>query len=184
MKRSVIAILSLAVMAGFAQLAAAQAAPTKIGVVNVQALLQGSPQWRAATQALESEFGTEQREIQALAQNLRTREDNLQRDRATMTQAQVSAEERALRDGYIDLEARQSKAQDRLNERQNEEMQKLNRAVLEEVQKYARANNYDLILADGVLFATGTMDITAPVLQALQGRPDGGPAMAPPPATP
>lgn len=183
MKRSLIAILSLAAMTGFGQLAAAQAAPSKIGVVNVQALLQGSPQWRAAQQTLEAEFGTEQREIQTLAQNLRTREDNLQRDRATMSQAQVSSEERALRDGYIDLEARQSKAQDRLNERQNEEMQKLNRAVLEEVQTYARANSYDLILADGVLFATAALDITAPVLQALQARP-AGPAMAPPPAAP
>jgi outer membrane protein len=181
-KRSLIAIVSLAALAGSAQLAAAQAAPTKIGVVNVQALLQGSPELRAAQQALETEFGTEQREIQTLGQNLRSREEKLQRDRATMTAAQVSAEERALREGYIDLEARQNKAQDRLNERQNQEMQKLNRAVLEEVQKYARANSFDLILADGVLFATAALDITAPVLQALQSRSATAPAPAPAPA--
>lgn len=179
MKRSVIAILSLAALAGFSQLAAAQAAPSKIGVVNVQGLLQASPQWRAAQQLLENEFGTEQREIQTLGQALRAREEKLQKDRATMTPAQVSAEERGLREGYIDLEARQSKAQDRLNERQNQEMQKLNRAVLEEVQKYATANKFDLILADGVLYATPALDITAPVLQALQARPATAPTPAP-----
>lgn len=169
MKRIGIAFLSLA-MAGFASLAAAQAAPSKIGVVNIQALLQGSPQWRTAQQALQAEFGPEDREIQSLAQGLRSREEKLQKDRATMSAAQIQSEERALRDGYIDLEARQNKAQDRLQERQNEEMGKLQRTVLEEVQKYARANNYDLILADGVLYATQALDITAPVLQALQGR--------------
>ena len=117
-----------------------------------------------------------------LRQTLVTREDKLNKDRATMTAAQVSAAERELREGLIDLQAKQEKAEDRLNTRRNEEMQKLNRAVLEEVQKYAQANGFDLILADGVLYATAALDITAPVLQALQSRPALAPAPAP--ATP
>lgn len=177
MKRTVIAFLSLAMTAGFAQIAGAQAAASKIGVVNIQVLLQDSPQARTATGALQSEFGPQQREIDALRQSLVTREEKLTKDRATMTAAQVSTMERELRDGYIDLQAKQEKAEDRLNARRNEEMGKLQRAVLEEVQKYARANNFDLILADGVLFASQALDITAPVLQALQSR--GGAAAAP-----
>lgn len=184
MKRSVIAILSLAAMAGFSQLAAAQAAPNKIGVVNVQALLQESPQAKSATSALQAEFGPQQREMEVLRQTLVTREEKLNKDRATMTAAQVSAAERELREGLIDLQAKQEKAEDRLNTRRNEEMQKLNRAVLEEVQKYAQTNGFDLILADGVLYATAALDITAPVLQALQSRPALAPAPAPAPATP
>ncbi|MFO7326044.1 MAG: OmpH family outer membrane protein [Pseudomonadota bacterium] len=183
MKRIGIALVSLVALAGFAQSAAAAQASAKIGVVNIQALLQESPQARAATSALQSEFGPVQREIDALRQSLASREEQLNKDRATMSPAQINAVERELRDGYIDLQAKQEKAEDRLNTRRNEEMMKLNRAVLEEVQKYAQANGFDLILADGVLFATAALDITGPVLQALQARAGGtGGATAPAPA--
>lgn len=186
MKRIGIALVSLVAMVGFARIApAAQgpAGPTKIGVVNIQALLQESPQARAATAALQAEFGPVQREIDQLRQSLLSREEKLNKDRATMSPAQITTVERELRDGYIDLQAKQNKAEDRLNARRNEEMAKLNRAVLEEVQKYAQANNFDLILADGVLFATAALDITGPVLQALQARANAsGGTTAPTPA--
>jgi len=181
-KRSVIAFVSFAVLAGFAQLASAQA--PKIGVVNVQRLVQESPQWRALQQSMDAEFGPQQREIVSLGQTLKAREDKLTKDRSTMTAAQVTAAERELRDGYIDLQAKQDKAEDRFNARRNEEMAKLQGAVLEEVQKYARANSFDLILADGVLFASNSLDVTAPVLQALQARPAGSAPAAPAPAKP
>ncbi len=182
MKRIGIAVLTIAAMAASATVAAAQVASGKIGVVNVQVLLQESPQARAATTALQSEMGPQQREIETLRQNLVSQEDKLNRDSATMSATQVSAAQRELRDGYIDLQAKQEKFEDRLTARRNEEMMQLNRVVLEEVQKYAQANGYELILADGVLFATQALDITAPVLQALQARPANAPAAAAPAA--
>lgn len=182
MKRSVIAVVSLAIMAGFTQLAAAQT-PTKIGVVNITRLMSESPQARTANETLRTEFAPEERDIQTLGQTLKTKEDKLKKDQATLSQAQVAAAERELRDGYIDLQARQDKAEDRFNARRNEEMSKLQRVVLEEVQKYARANTFDLILADGVLYASAALDVTAPVLQALTARPAGAAAPAAAPST-
>lgn len=183
MKRSVIAFVSLALLAGFAQ--GAQSQTPKIGVVNVNGLLQNSPQYRTALEALQTEFGPEEREITTLGTTLKTREDKLTKDAATMSEAQRAAAQRELRDGYIDLQAKQEKVQDKLNARRNEELTKLQRLVLEEVQKYAQANGYDLILADGVLYAGQAMDVTAPVLAALQAKRPGAAAPAPAkPATP
>lgn len=170
MKRFGIALLALVAMTGSAQLLAAEAA-SRIGVVNLQVLLQESPQARAATTALQDELGPQQREIETLRQTLVQREEKLNKDAATMTSAQVNAAQRELRDGLIDLQAKQEKFEDRLSTRRNEEMMKLNRLVLEEVQKYAQANNFDIVLADGVLWAKQALDITAPVLQAMQSRP-------------
>src|SRR5690606_41001837 len=121
-------------MTGSAQLLAAEAA-SRIGVVNLQVLLQESPQARAATTALQNELGPQQREIETLRQTLVQREEKLNKDAATMTSAQVNAAQRELRDGLIDLQAKQEKFEDRLSTRRNEEMMKLNRLVLEEVQK-------------------------------------------------
>jgi outer membrane protein len=183
-KRSVITFITLAAMAAIAHGAAAPApAPTgKIAVVNTDALLGNSPQFRAAQEALQSEFAPEDRAIQQLAQTLKTREEKLQKDAATMTVAQRTAEERAINDGYIDIQARQKKLEDNIKARSTEEDNKLRRAVLEEVQKYARANGYDVVLSAGVLYANSALDITAPVLEALKARPATPAAAAPAPA--
>lgn len=184
MKRTVLAFMSLVALGGAAH-AAAPAGPVKIGVVNVTRLMQDSPHARAAQETLQKEFGAEEREIQTLTASIQTRQEKLVKDQATMSDAQRTAAERDLRDSAIDLQAKQDKVQDKFTARRNEEMSKLQRAVLEEVQKYAQAQGYDLVLADGVLYAGATLDITAPVLQALQARAPGAPAAAPArPATP
>jgi outer membrane protein len=184
-KRTVIALLALAALAGSAQYAAAQAATGKIGVVSVDRLMQEAPQARAAQTTLATEFAADEREINALRQSLQAKQDKLNKDAATMTDLQRNAAERELRDGVIDLQAKQEKVEDKINARRQEEQNKLTRVLLEEVQKFARANNYDLILADGVLFAAAALDVTSPVLEALKSRAPAAAAPAapaPPPA--
>lgn len=182
MKRSLIVLMSLVAMAGTAQIAAAQASG-KIGVVNTDRLLQESPQFRAAQEALNNEFAPDLREIQAMGQALNAKQEKLRKDAATMSAAQRAAAEAELNEGAIDFEARQKKTQDRANAREEEEMTKVRRAVLEEVQKYARANGFSIILSAGVLYADNSMDVTAPILEALK---NAKPAAAAParPATP
>lgn len=181
MKRSVIVLLSVAALSGFASLASA--AEPKIGVVSIQRLASEAPQAKAANDAIRNEFAPKEREIQTQATALKAREERLQKDAATMTEVQRSAAEKELRDGYRELQLKQSAVQDDFNARRNEEQSKLNRVLLEEVQNYAKSNGYDLILADGVLFATQALDVTGPVLQALQNRRSGTAAPAKP-ATP
>jgi outer membrane protein len=183
-KRSVIAFMSLAALAGFAPLAAAQALPGKVGVVSIDRLMLEAPQARAAQTTLQSEFATEEREINTLRTSLQAKQDKLNKDAATMSEMQRAAAERELRDGVIDLQAKQEKVEDKFNTRRDEERAKLNRVLLEEVQKYARANSYTLILADGVLFADAALDITGPVLEALKARPGSAAAPAAAPARP
>ena len=183
MKRSVIVLLSMAATAGLAPLAGA--AEMKVGVVSIQRLASESPQAKAANDAIRAEFAPKEREIQTQGATLKAREDRLTKDGATMTEVQRSSAEKELRDGYRELQLKQTTVQDDFNARRNEEQSKLNRVLLEEVQNFAKAQNYDLILADGVLYATTALDVTGPVLQALQSRrPGTAAAPAAKPATP
>ena len=177
MKRSVIVLLSAVALTGVASLASAEA---KIGVVSTSRLMAESPQARAANDAIRTEFAPREKEIQTLGVTLKAREDKLAKDAATMTEVQRSSAEKELRDGYRELQRKQAEVQDDFNARRNEEMSRLNRTLLEEVQVFAKAQGYDLILADGVLYATGALDVTGPVLAALQNRKTGtAPAAAP-----
>ncbi len=179
---------SLATIAGglivmgavMAPLGAAEA-QMKVGVVNVQRLLQDSPQAKASMQALQDEFAPRQRDIVQQQNTLKTRQERLQRDSAVMAEAERRNVEREVRDGERELARKQSEYVEDLNVRRNEELGKLQSSLLQEVQNFAKAQNFDLIVGDGVLYAKDTMDVTAQVLTALQSR---GPRPAAPPAAP
>jgi outer membrane protein len=161
------------VLSGVVALAAAAApawADLKIGVVNYSKLMQESPQAKAAQDALRGEFAGKQKELQSQQQALKSKEDSLQRDSATMTADQRSAAERDLRDGNRELQLKVQQYQDDFNARQNEELSKLQKTLVEEVQNYAQGQKFDLVLADGVIFASPVLDITPQVLSGLQAR--------------
>ena len=108
-------------------------------------------------------------------------------------QAKAAVEQRTraekdLRDGARDLQQKRAEVQDDFNARRNEEMSRLQRVIIEEVRTYAKAQNFDLVIADGAIYAAPSMDITAAILASLQAKapkPAAGGAAAPkPPTTP
>jgi outer membrane protein len=151
-------------------------ADLKIGVVNYAKLMQESPQAKAAQDALRGEFAGKQKELQTQQQSLKSKEDSLQRDSATMTADQRTAAERDVRDGNRELQLKVQQYQDDFNARQNEELSKLQKTLVEEVQNYAQGQKFDLVLADGVIFASPVLDITPQVLSGLQARGVRAPA--------
>jgi outer membrane protein len=167
------------VLSGVVALAAVAAparADLKIGVVNYSKLMQESPQAKAAQDALRGEFAGKQKELQTQQQSLKSKEDSLQRDSATMTADQRTAAERDVRDGNRELQLKVQQYQDDFNARQNEELSKLQKTLVEEVQNYAQGQKFDLVLADGVIFASPVLDITPQVLSGLQARGVRAPA--------
>jgi outer membrane protein len=166
-------------------------AELKIGVINYGQLIAQSPQAKVVQDSINSEFMPRQRELQTQEQTLRTRAEKLQKDGATMSEEQRSREEKELRDTARDLERKKQEAQDDYNARRNEELQRLQKTLIEEVRTYAKAQNFDLVFADGVIYWTQAIDITPAVLTVLQSHapkpaagsgaagPAGAPAKAP-----
>lgn len=165
--------------------APAWAADLRIAVVDYGKLMEESPQARAVSDALKNEFTPRQRDLQAQQASVKSKEDRLQKDAATMTQDQRAHADKELRDGARDFARKQSELQDDFNARKNEEMSRLQRILIEEVRTYAKAQGFDLVIADGVIYSTPTLDITPAILAALQshaGKAGSAPA-APTPAT-
>ena len=74
-----------------------------------------------------------------------------------------------MRDLQREVTRLQNEFREDLNLRQNEELGKLQRELLKEVQEYALQEGYDLIVGDGVLYASTSVNITDNVLRALEG---------------
>ena len=159
-----------AVVAVAALMAAPAMAEIKIGVLDFGRLMDESPQGKALIESLRSEAAAKQRELQTQAASLQTKRDKLAKDRATMTPDQISRAEKELRDGERDLARRQSEVNDDFNARRNEEMGKLQRTLIEEVRNYSKAQNFDLVVTDGVIYAAQSLDITPGVLAGMQSR--------------
>jgi outer membrane protein len=143
-------------------------AELKVGYVNYGQLLQESPQAKAIAESIRQEFMPRQRELVNEQQTLKTRADKFQRDQATMSDDQRDRTEKELRDSDRDLQRKQSELQDDFNARRNEELSRLQRSLIQEVQTYAKAQNFDLVLAEGVIYANNSIDITPAILTRLK----------------
>jgi outer membrane protein len=149
-------------------------AELKIGVVDYGRLVEESPQAKSALDSIRTEFTPRQRDLQNQQATLKAKEDKLQKDGATMSQDQRANSEKDLRDSYRELQRKQSEVQDDFNARRNEEMSRLQKILIEQVRIYAKAQNFDLVIADGVIYTTPTIDITPAILAQLQANPTAG----------
>ena len=113
MNRSISSKLAVGLIAMAGALAALPAwAEPKIGVVDPQRLLEESPQGKAMLDSLRSEFAPRERTLQAQQQSLKSKQDKLQKDGATMSEDQRARAEKELRDGMRDFERARGELQD------------------------------------------------------------------------
>jgi outer membrane protein len=177
MSRTIFSCALVAVLAT-ATTVVAEAQALKVGFVNFGRLLEESPQAKAAQAALEGEFMPRQRDVAAQRKSLQEKVDKLQKEAAVMSEADRLRNEREIRDLELNVNRRFNELQEDLNLRRNEEVGRMQRALLQEVQAYARANGYQLIVSDGVLFAAEGIDITPQLVTAIKAK---APAAAAPP---
>lgn len=148
----------------------ANAQEVKIGVVNIALLMEQAPQARVAMEALDQEFQPRQREIIAKQSELQEFSEKVQRDLAVMGETERRNAEKELRDLQREVTRLQNEFREDLNLRRNEELGTLQRSLLKEVQDYAQAAGYDLVVGDGVLFASSAVNITENVLRAMEAN--------------
>lgn len=161
--------LAAALLIGFWSVPAA-AQDLKIGVVNVPVLMEQAPQAKVAMDALQEEFAPRQRNILAKQKELEDLNTKVQRDLAVMGETERRNAEMELRDLQRDVQRLQNEFREDLNLRRNEELGNLQRSLLKEVQDYAETENFDLVVGDGVLYASSAVNITEQVLRAMEAN--------------
>jgi outer membrane protein len=162
------AMMIIALLSAFTVPAIAQ--EMKIGVVNVPVLMDRAPQAKVAMDALQEEFAPRQREILAKQKEYEELGEKVQRDVAVMGETERRNAENDLRNLQREVTRLQNEFREDLNLRRNEELGSLQRALLEEVQTYAKSAGFDLVVGDGVLYASDSVNITENVLRAMEAN--------------
>jgi outer membrane protein len=150
--------------------ASASAQEMKIGVVNIPVLMERAPQTKSSMDALQEEFAPRQREFLAKQKEFEETSAKVQKDVAVMGETERRNAEKELRELQREVTRLQTEFREDLNLRQNEELGVLQRALLKEVQDYAEQLGFDLVVGDGVLYASATVNITEDVLRAVEAN--------------
>ncbi|MFV8833726.1 OmpH family outer membrane protein [Aquisalimonas sp. APHAB1-3] len=144
------------------------AADTRIGFVNAGRVTSEAPQAEAARANLEEEFGPRDRAISEEQEALREMENRLNRDGAVMSDSEQQRLQRDLVARQRELRRAEEEFREDFNMRRNEELGRLQRRIVETIDKLAESEGFDLIVSEGVIYASDRVDITDRVLERLQ----------------
>jgi len=147
---------------------AAYAEDYKLGAVNAIRVLEQSPQAENARNIIEKEFAPRDQTLVAQQKELKTMEDRLVKDGAIMSEAERTKLERDIINKKRDLKREQDEFREDFNFRRNEEFAKIQKDIVDAIQKVAKENNYDVVLSDGVIYASPKVDISELVIEYLK----------------
>ena len=145
----------------------------KVGAVNTIRILEQSPQAITADALIKKEFSSRDRDLVAQQKKVKTMEDRLTKDSAIMSESERKKLERDIVTERRELKRSQDEFREDVNFRFNEERAKIQKEVFDAIQKVAKENGYDLVLFDGVAYASPKVDISDAVITYLKEKQKG-----------
>jgi len=147
-------------------------AELKIGFVNVAKVLEKAPQAEKAKKRLEKEFSPRDKHLVSQGKEIKKLEEKLSRDAAVMSESERRRLEKDIIAKKRDAKRSQQEFKEDFNMRRNEELTKLQRRIMEAIKALAKDEKFDLLLTDGVIFASQQVDVTNQVKEKLSALSD------------
>ena len=167
-------LVAIVAAAGWVLPPAAVGQELKVGFVNVPRVMEAAPQAIAARARIDDEFGKRDGELTLTQRELNEKEDLLVRNSAVMSASARTKLEEEILGLRRKLRRAQEEFREDLNLRRNQELSKLQRKITEVIQGLARAESYDIVLTDGVVFAGERVEITGKVIDRLRAESESG----------
>jgi len=147
-------------------------AGSTIGIVSLERILRDAPAARRAQDKIREEFVGRDRELSAMAGQLKRMQNELLIHAVTMSDADRQTRERAVEEMDLDYRRKQREFSDELNRRRDEALAPVLADADRAVRRIAESGHYDIIVRKAV-WASPAIDITDRVMEALG---DGSPA--------
>jgi outer membrane protein len=145
-------------------------AEMKVGVIDLQQLLREAPQARALRESLEADLEQRKRTLAREEAAFAQKQEGFDREAPGLTPERREQMERELLAAQRELIRKRRQFEEELQARRMEGLREIDRSVTRVIRDLAEREGYDLILSEGVLYASQRMDITAQVIRELQGK--------------
>ncbi len=173
MKTQILGLAALAALPmGVAMAQAPAAAPTKIGVIQVQSALVSTKEGQKAQQDFQSRvFEPKKKELDRKAAEIRDMQDKLQRGGNALAAAAKEDLQRNIDAKTKAYNRDMQDAQDEAEQEQRKMLDELGQKMMQVIDKYAVANGYSIIIdvsnpQTPVLYASNAVDITKDIIEA------------------
>jgi outer membrane protein len=164
--RTLLVVVGLGLSLGAAVATAADGA--RIAVVNIPLVLEQAPQAENVRNTLQAEFAPRNAKLVAEQKKIKDLEERLARDGAVMS----DDERRKLERDIISQKRDVNRTRDELNEdfniRRSDALANMQREITMSIVSLAKEKGYDLILENGVIYASESVDITKEVIVRLK----------------
>jgi outer membrane protein len=142
-------------------------AELKVGFVQVDKILQEAPQTIESNKKLEKEFSSRTDKLKAEVKILKEREASFSKDALTMKDSERGTKEKSLSQLRVDIQRMERELREDINIRRNEELGGLQEQINKAVTAVSKAEGFDLVLYNGVAYASEKIDITDKILKSL-----------------
>lgn len=141
----------------------------KTAVVDLQKIIQTSPQMKGIQQKLEQQFKPRRDKLMAMEESLKKDMERLKRDSAVMNDKQKKDLEKLIIAGQQTFERQGQQYQQELSAAHNEAMEELYGKIRTAIKKVAEKQKYDLVLQkDAAPYSSDKLDVTAEVMKNIQ----------------
>ncbi len=193
MKRFVLALASLAPAAALVALPAAAQTPVKIGVIEVQRIVQDSAMGKESLARVQKAQASKQEELAKRQKELRDMEQKIQDQNKSLSEEALDKLQKEYQSKALEMKRFQDDAQRELEEVQRKELGELEKRVMPVIEQVSKEEGFQLVFnkfQSGLLFADPGVDITDKVITkfnsqiAAPPKAEAKPAAPAKPATP
>lgn len=179
---------------------AATSSTGKIGILNIQAAIANTGEGKKALSDLEKKYQPKRLELQKLQQDITSLEDQMQRQQATLSEAEQARLNRQIQEKRKILTRTQEDAQADLSADREDVLSRINQKMGRLIQDFAEQNGYSVIMdlvapvfstsgqiGDAqvpVYYAAAGVDVTQEIIKRYDAANPVAAAEAAPPAAP
>jgi len=139
----------------------------KIGYVVVEKVLKEAPQTAASNKKLEKEFKSRTDGLKKKVKSIQKQEKDFNKNSVTMSATDRQKAQKKIQNSKIEIQRIERELREDIDIRRREEIGKLQQKINEAIEEMAKTDKYDLILYQGVAYASKEIDITDKLIKVL-----------------
>jgi outer membrane protein len=149
---------------------ASTAAPSKVGIINIQAAILSTGAGKQASAEIQSQFAPRQAELQTLQKQIQDIQNRLQTGATTLSEEETARLTDQGQRLSRTLQRKQQDDQDDFNDARQDAINNIGRKMMTVLDKYAKEHGYSVILDTSsqqtpVIYASNQVDLTQEVIR-------------------
>jgi outer membrane protein len=146
----------------------AQTSGLKIGVVDVMSIIDKSAQMEQARKKIEREFSPREKKLNSEKEEVTKMQERLTKEAEVMSEDEQKKIAKEVMKRAREIKQEEEELRADFNQTRNEEMGKLQKSISEAIRSLAKEEHFDLILHEGVVFASDAINVTSKVASKLE----------------